>query len=97
MSEKPRRLGALELLETVLDEGSWKSWDTTPVQPRPAGVQDPEYLVRHQAATALLRWSGDRRPLDAVPGLLAGITDASEIAWLAAADELASRFRRQAN
>jgi len=26
-----RRLGARELIETVLDEGSFESWDTTPV------------------------------------------------------------------
>ena len=36
MTVKPRRLGALELLETVLDEGSWKSWDADPVQPTTA-------------------------------------------------------------
>ena len=33
MGEKPRRLGALELFDTVLDEGSWRSWDQAPVQP----------------------------------------------------------------
>lgn len=33
MTEPTRRLGALELLTTVLDDGSWTSWDVPPVQP----------------------------------------------------------------
>ena len=47
MSVKPRRLGALELLETVLDEGSWKSWDADPVQPTAA---DSPYAAELAAA-----------------------------------------------
>ena len=31
------RLGARELLDTVLDEGSWVGWDSAPVQPAPEG------------------------------------------------------------
>ncbi len=37
MSEDTRRLGALDLLTTVLDAGSWRSWDRAPVQPASAG------------------------------------------------------------
>ena len=37
MAERERRLGARELLDTVLDEGSWVSWDSAPVQPAPEG------------------------------------------------------------
>ena len=37
MAEKVRRLGARELLDTVLDEGSWASWDSAPAQPAPEG------------------------------------------------------------
>ena len=33
MTTSRERLGALELLTTVLDDGSWTSWDKTPVQP----------------------------------------------------------------
>ncbi|MCE1177954.1 MAG: acetyl-CoA carboxyl transferase [Micrococcales bacterium] len=35
--DKPRRLGARELIETVLDEGSWSSWDVTPLPVAPEG------------------------------------------------------------
>lgn len=37
------RLNALELVDIVLDEGSYLSWDTTPVQP-PAGSLTPMLL-----------------------------------------------------
>ncbi|PRB72820.1 carboxyl transferase domain-containing protein [Arthrobacter sp. MYb213] len=33
MSTKTARIGAAELLDTVLDQGSFESWDTTPQQP----------------------------------------------------------------
>ncbi|MBM2619576.1 HEAT repeat domain-containing protein [Actinoplanes sp. LDG1-06] len=55
-------------------------------------VRDPEYLVRYHAANTLLRWSGDRRRVDGVPALFEKITDETEGAWRAAADELTSRL-----
>jgi acetyl-CoA carboxylase carboxyl transferase subunit beta len=47
MSEPTRRLGALELLHTVLDEDSWASWDMSPVQPAEPGS---EYAAELAAA-----------------------------------------------
>lgn len=35
MTSKPIRLGAPELLATVLDDGTWVSWDEPPVEPTP--------------------------------------------------------------
>ena len=32
-----RRLGARELLDTVLDDGTWLGWDSIPVQPAEPG------------------------------------------------------------
>src|SRR5690349_15960701 len=58
-----------------------------------AAVQDGEYLVRHHAAGTMLRWAGDRRPVDGVPDLLAKITGDSAAGWQAAAEELTSRLR----
>ncbi|HET7399572.1 MAG TPA: carboxyl transferase domain-containing protein [Intrasporangium sp.] len=37
MTGSARRLGAVELLTTVLDPGSWTSWDTAAAQPATAG------------------------------------------------------------
>ncbi len=36
-TDKPVRLGALELLTTVLDHGSWASWDAPVSEPAPPG------------------------------------------------------------
>jgi acetyl-CoA carboxylase carboxyl transferase subunit beta len=47
MGGKPRRLGALELFDTVLDEGSWRSWDQAPVQPT---APDSPYAAELAAA-----------------------------------------------
>nr|WP_221374991.1 HEAT repeat domain-containing protein [Actinoplanes polyasparticus] len=66
---------------------------TASVRAMVAGVQDQEYLVRYHAANALLRWAGDRRPVDDVPALLDMITGPAEAGWRAAADELTSRLR----
>ncbi|EWT02829.1 acetyl-CoA carboxyl transferase [Intrasporangium oryzae NRRL B-24470] len=49
MSERPRHLGAHELLATVLDEGTWAGWDGPPVQPTP---DDSPYAAELAAATA---------------------------------------------
>jgi acetyl-CoA carboxylase carboxyl transferase subunit beta len=37
MTERAPRLGALDLLTTVLDDGSWRSWDRAPTQPAAPG------------------------------------------------------------
>lgn len=37
MTERAPRLGALDLLTTVLDGGSWRSWDRAPTQPAAPG------------------------------------------------------------
>ncbi|MBU2669102.1 HEAT repeat domain-containing protein [Actinoplanes bogorensis] len=55
-------------------------------------VSDPEYLVRYHAANTMLHWSGERRPVDGVPALFEKITDDTEGAWRAAADELTARL-----
>jgi acetyl-CoA carboxylase carboxyl transferase subunit beta len=44
--ERPRRLGAHELIDLVLDEGSWSSWDTPPVRREVA----PAYAAELAAA-----------------------------------------------
>jgi acetyl-CoA carboxylase carboxyl transferase subunit beta len=49
MSDAPRRLGARELLDTVLDEGTWVGWDTAPDQSAPP---DTPYAADLAAATA---------------------------------------------
>ncbi|MGN6242999.1 MAG: carboxyl transferase domain-containing protein [Motilibacteraceae bacterium] len=42
MAERARHLGALELVERVLDEGSWRLWDTAPLAPfSPNGAGSP--------------------------------------------------------
>jgi acyl-CoA carboxylase subunit beta len=43
---EPPRLSATELIDLVLDEGSWISWDTTPVQPQ----SSEEYAAELAAA-----------------------------------------------
>jgi len=43
---KPRRLSAAELIDLVLDEDSWRSWDTTPMQ----GELSPAYAAELAAA-----------------------------------------------
>lgn len=47
MTERARRLGALDLLTTVLDDGSWRSWDSAPEQPAAPGS---EYAAELAAA-----------------------------------------------
>ncbi|WP_109510462.1 carboxyl transferase domain-containing protein [Nocardioides speluncae] len=47
MSTTTRRLGARELIETVLDPGSWTSWDQAPEQP---AVPDSDYAAELAAA-----------------------------------------------
>lgn len=46
--ERPRRLSARELIELVLDDGSWSSWDTPPDRTGVSG----EYAAELAAATA---------------------------------------------
>lgn len=46
-AERPRRLSARELIELVLDEGSWSSWDTPPDRTGVSG----EYAAELAAAT----------------------------------------------
>lgn len=46
--DRPRRLSARELIDLVLDEGSWSSWDTPPER---VGVS-PEYAAELAAAEA---------------------------------------------
>jgi acetyl-CoA carboxylase carboxyl transferase subunit beta len=43
---QPSRLSATELIDLVLDEGSWRSWDVTPVR----GELDPAYAAELAAA-----------------------------------------------
>jgi acetyl-CoA carboxylase carboxyl transferase subunit beta len=44
--DRPRRLSARELIDLVLEPGSWSSWDTAPVQ----GDVAPEYAAELAAA-----------------------------------------------
>jgi acyl-CoA carboxylase subunit beta len=46
-SDRPRRLSAHELIDLVLDEGSWSSWDTAPDR---SGIS-PVYAAELAAAT----------------------------------------------
>lgn len=47
MAESERRLGARELLDTVLDAGSWVGWDSAPVDP---AADDSPYAAELAAA-----------------------------------------------
>ncbi len=49
MGDRPRRLGARELFDAVLDEGSWHSWDGPPLAVAPEGG---EYAAELAAAAA---------------------------------------------
>src|SRR5690625_748380 len=46
MTDKPRRISASELIDSVIDEGSYVSWDTPPDR---TGISD-EYAEQLEAA-----------------------------------------------
>lgn len=49
--DKPRRLGARELLDTVLDDGSWTSWDGPPLAvARPGSEYEAELAAAAEKA-----------------------------------------------
>jgi acetyl-CoA carboxylase carboxyl transferase subunit beta len=92
----PARLSAAELIDLVLDEGSWRSWDTAPVR----GAVDPAYAAELDAAQE--RSGADESVLTG-EGLMRGRRVAvlmGEFAFLAgsigraAADRLVSSIER---
>ena len=94
--DRPRRLGARELIGLVLDEGSWRSWDTPPDR----AEVSPEYAAELAAAAER---SGVDESVVTGEGLMHGrrvAVVACEFAFLAgsigrdAADRLVDGIRR---
>lgn len=97
MSERAHRIGARELLDTALDEGSWRSWDVPPVQP---AFADSPYAAE---LTAAARRAGTDEAVITGEGMIRGrrvAVIAGEFRFLAgsigaaAADRIVLAFER---